>query len=68
MNNILDNKTFWKYIKPVLSDKCISKQTITLVEGNKIIDKDDEVAETFCDFFKHAVGNLEIQENKDICK
>ena len=66
LKNILDNKTFWKYMKPLFSDKteCISK--ISLVDGNEIISEDYKLAETFNTFFKEAVNKLDIQGNIDI--
>ena len=32
-----DNKTFWKTVKPFLSDKKVSKEQILLVENDEII-------------------------------
>ena len=66
LKNILDNKTFWKYMKPFLSDKTECKPKISLVNGNYIITEDKELAETFNTFFKDAVNNLNIQENIDL--
>ena len=64
VNDITQNKTFWKYIKPLFTNQWRTKQNITL--GNNIIQKDIDVAETFNGFFKTAVENLEIQVNKDL--
>ena len=66
MNDILQNKTFWKHIRPCFSNHYQSKTKITIVNGNDIIEKDQEVAEEFNDFFKHAVDKLDIQGNQDI--
>ena len=66
VNEILDNRTFWKHIKPLFSDKTQHKQKITLVDKNNIIEEDQEVAETFNKFFKNAVNNLDIKENCDL--
>ena len=66
IKDVLQNKTFWNYIKPCFSNHYQKKAKITLVNDNNIIEKDQEVAEVFNDFFKHAVDNLDIQENQDI--
>ena len=34
---ITDNRTFWKTVKPVFSDKHITNNKITLLEGEEII-------------------------------
>ena len=66
INDLLDNKTFWKYMKPLFSEKYECKPEITLVDGDNIITEDQDLAETFSIFFKKAVSNLEIKENHDI--
>ena len=35
--NIGDNKTFWKIVKPMLSKKINSNEIITLIENDEII-------------------------------
>ena len=64
--DLLDNKKFWKYMKPLFSDKTNSKQKITLVNGLNIITEDDKLADTFNIFFKDAVDKLGIIENSDL--
>ena len=41
-----NNKIFWKTVKPFLSDKIVSKEQITLVENDKIISEDSDVAQS----------------------
>ena len=48
---IIDNRKFWKTIKPLFSEKYISNMKITLLEGDEIISTDPKVAETFNHFF-----------------
>ena len=64
LNNITDNKKFWKTVKPLFGDKGGTKDKIVLVEGGKIINDDTEVAQTFNDFFDNAVKSLGISENE----
>ena len=49
--NISDNKSFWKYIKPFLTDKNPRSNKITLVENESIIEEPYKIAETFNIFF-----------------
>ena len=48
LNNFLDNKKFWKNIKPFFSEKG------HLVVAEKIISEDNEVSELFNNFFRDA--------------
>ena len=68
LNNITDKKKFWYTMKPFFTDKEGSKDNIVLVEGDKIISDDIEVAQKFNDFFKNAVISLNINENKFLLK
>ena len=60
VKKITDNKTFWKTIKPFLSDKGPSTQIITLIEKEEIISDDDKVANIFNTFFTNTVKNLDL--------
>ena len=60
--NVTDNKTFWKSIKPLFSEKSSTRSKITLVEQDLILDKTDNVAEVLNNFFTNAVSNLNIPE------
>ena len=37
---VTDNKTFWKNIKPVLSKKIVSREKVTLIEEDEIVESD----------------------------
>ena len=62
INNITDNKTFWKTMKPFLSDKCALSSRISLVSGYEIISDDIEIAESTNNYYKNAVGKLGLKE------
>ena len=64
LNDITDNKMFWNVTKPLFSNKGGGKDNIVLVDGDKIISDDSEVAQTFNDFFKNTLTSLDIVENK----
>ena len=59
---ITDNKTFWKTVKPFLSDKTPSDEKITLIEKNKIIKTDSKTANVLNTFFSTIISNLNILE------
>ena len=40
-NVVIDNRTFWKTVKPLLSEKETKKSKINSVEDDKIISRDD---------------------------
>ena len=60
----MDNKTFWKNVKPLFSNKGNYGSKIKLVEKEEIIDDDIKIAEELNNFFKNAVASLNIQENQ----
>ena len=72
-NDITDNKTFWKTVKPFLTDKVKTKSKITLIEKRckenstehfeEVISDEKKVAETFNNFFVNIVPNLKIPTN-----
>ena len=61
--NVTHNKTFWKTIKPFFSDKVVSRETITLIEEDEIIENDSNTQEILNTFFFDIVSNLKIAEN-----
>ena len=61
-HNICDNKKFWKVVKPCLSNKVVSSEKITLIEGDKIIKNDRATVKVFNDFFSNIIKNLNIPQ------
>ena len=60
--NINDNKTFWKTIKPFLSDKVRSTNNMKLIDKEEIIKGDCKTAKVLNTFFSNTVSNLNIEE------
>ena len=60
--DISDNRKFWQTVKPIISDKIKSKESIILVKSNNIESNEFHVAKTFNEFFSNIVKNLEIPE------
>ena len=59
---VTDNKTFWKTIKPFLSDKIVSRAKLTLIEEDEIIESDINTTQILNTFFSNIVSNLKIAE------
>ena len=57
LNNITDNKQFWRNVKPLLSDKISESSKITLVNNNRIVSDDREICNIFNEFFVNVVPN-----------
>ena len=54
--DVIDNKKFWKTVKPLFSDKVKSSEKITLVHEDKIITTDDENGKILNSFFSNVVN------------
>ena len=48
---VIDYKQFWKTIKPLASDKSISRDRINLIEKKEIVKSESETAEILNKFF-----------------
>ena len=55
VKNITDNKTFWKTVKPFLSDKLTSTQKIILIDNDKIVKSNDDAARLLNTFFSNIL-------------
>ena len=63
ISKLTDSNKFWKTVKPIFGSKINSKNSITLVERTKIIQEEEELAQTLNEFFVSIVKNLVINEN-----
>ena len=62
LNSITDNKKFWKSVKPNFTNKNIKQEKIILVENEKIISENKEIAEIMNDYFVNITKELNIPE------
>ena len=56
----MDNQKFCKTVKPMLSNKFVNSEKITLVDNEKIINNDQKIAKALNDFFSNMIKNLNI--------
>ena len=63
MTNYTDNKKFWNTVKPLLSNYNGGSKKIILIEDDKIISNDEEVAKTLNLFFENSVKSLNLTGN-----
>ena len=61
----MGNKTFWKTVKPYLSNKESSSNRITLLENDLILTDDKDIAKTMNDFYINTTKNLNFKPYKD---
>ena len=60
VKDIVDNKQFWRTVKPLFSDKTKSNEKISLVEDETVTTPDEQNAELLNIIFSNAVKNLKI--------
>ena len=64
--DIIDNKKFWKTVKPFLSDKSINSDKIHLNENGELINNKTKKAEALNEFFSNIVKNVKIPEYENL--
>ena len=57
---VADNRTFWRAVKPFLSNKSIENKKIILVENEEILTNDSSVAKVLNNLFSNIVEALGI--------
>ena len=57
---VIDNKQFWKTIKPPSSDKSVSRDRLNLIAKDEIVKSESETAKSLNKLFSNIVKNLGI--------
>ena len=60
VNNIIDNRKFWKTIKPIISTKGTTSSKINLVNNGETLSEDCDVAQCFNDLFSTDTKSLNL--------
>ena len=63
---MFDSKVFWKTVKPIFSNKCVNRGSITLVKDDKLFSDNLEVVETFNVFFSNIVKEMNISLGQEL--
>ena len=58
--SVVDNKLFWKTVKPLLPDKVAGKDKIHLIENDELVNAALETGEVLNNSFSNTVQNLDI--------
>ena len=61
-SNVADNKKLWKTVKPLLSEKSVSREKTNLTRNQNKLNSESEKAETFNNLFSNIAKELEIPE------
>ena len=61
IRKVTDNRTFWKTVVPLFSNKFSKSEKINLTEGNKTVSNDDELCLVFNNFFTKIVDELKFR-------
>ena len=61
VKNVTDNKHFWKTIKSNFTDKVLQDEKIVLVEDDKVITAETDLAKIFKGYFENIVERLHIE-------
>ena len=56
---ISENKMFWKTVKPMISNKCVNRDSITLVKDGKFFLENLEITEIFNVTFLNLVKEMD---------
>ena len=60
-----DNKKFLSVAKPLLSNKVVSNEKMTLIENNNIIKNDEKTATVLNNFFSDVITSLNIPQHNE---
>ena len=58
--NVIYNRKFWKTVKPLLSDKSVSRGKINMTDNEKMLTSESETGETLNNLFSNKVKKLSI--------
>ena len=61
-SNIIDNKKFWKTVKPLFSSKGSGSTSYTLVDKEEIINDEKRIAQIFNDYYGQIISKLDLPE------
>ena len=63
INEITDNRKFWKTVKPFFTDKCKTTNNIILTEKNETLNDNNKISNTFNEYFTNITKGLNLRES-----
>ena len=63
INEITDNKKFWKIVKPFFTDKCKTSNNIILTEKNESLNDNKKISNTFNEYFTNITKGLNLRKS-----
>ena len=65
VKDLLDNRKFWKTIKPFFSNKGLNSSKLMLKENNRLITEEKELATVMNNFFVNITESLDLKKDDD---
>ena len=62
MNDVTENKKFWKTIKPLFTEKNKTTNNIILTENNQTVREDKAICQIFNIYFTNVTKGLKLQQ------
>ena len=63
INEMTDNRKFWKTVKPFFTDKCKTANNIILTEKNETLNTNKKISNTFNEYFTNITEGLNLRES-----
>ena len=63
INEVTDNRKFWKTVKPFFTDKCKTTNNIILTEKNETLNDNKKISNTFNEYFTNITKGLNLRES-----
>ena len=63
INEMTDNRKFWKTDKPFFTDKCKTTNNVTLTEENETLNDKKNISNTFNEYFTSITKGLNLRES-----
>ena len=64
VKDVTGDKKFWKTIKLLFSDKTKSSKTMILIEKNKVVTDNSDIAKTLNSYFTNVIKSLDIPHSE----
>ena len=63
INEIADNRKFWKIVKPFFTDKCKTTSNIILTEKNETLNDNKNISNIFNEYFTNITKGLNLRQS-----